>query len=491
MQSDSGPTSILSPDDPEVSRARMPLTSDPIVALRNTRTGEELAIDDSVRRWVLGKRRSCDLYVHDPFVSNAHCTIERRMPGGPLTLRDRTSRNGTFVNGVSIEAAVLRPGSVILVGKTTLVAVAEQTRRTRTVFEQLRGSHPAFRAEIGHALRAAATECNILIVGETGTGKDLVARLVHDMSGRAAGPYVAVNCGAIPRELIGSELFGHERGAFTGAVVERDGLFVQANTGTLFLDEIGELPIEQQPHLLRALENRRVRRIGGVAERPTDARIIAATNRVEGLGTPSSRLRLDLFHRLATVIIALPPLRERGGDIRDLVVGMMADLAPQYGQREVSAAAWTALAAYHWPGNVRELQHAVSRAMALGGELLGPADFLPDHVLARAHRFAAGTPLPFAAATAAAVAASGSLAAVSIGARVTTAAPALASYAVALPSGPDAAGLPAYAQLLRDAMVDALARHKSIRRAARYLGMPKSTFADKARAWGLLDDRLK
>jgi DNA-binding NtrC family response regulator len=456
---ESGPTCVLSPDDPMLCRARM---RDAIVALRNTATGELIALDASARRWVLGSRRACDLVVRDAWVSGTHCLLERRTPGGPVIVRDRSSRNGTFVNGIPIEVAVLRPGSLIVVGRTTLVAVGEGGHTRRSAFELLRGSDAKFRHALDQALRAAQTECSVLIVGETGTGKDLVARLIHEASSRAAGPYVAVNCGAIPRELIGSELFGHERGAFTGAVNERDGYFVEASSGTLFLDELAELPLEQQPHLLRALENRRVRRVGGMVERPVDARIIAATNRVEGLGTTSSRLRLDLFHRVATVIVPLPPLRERSSDIRELVNWMVEDLAPQFGMKEVSQAAWSALTLYEWPGNVRELAHAVSRAMALGGEVLGPLDFLPDNAVLRAPmralRAAHGTPPPQLAAEAA----------------VST---------IAIGAGP---ALPPYAAILRDAMVDALRRYQSIRRAARHLGMPKSTFADKAKAWGLI-----
>jgi transcriptional regulator with PAS, ATPase and Fis domain len=453
IQPESGPTSVLPPDDPMVCRARV---RDAIVALRNTTTGEDLCVDGE-RRWVLGSKAACDLVVRDEWVSGFHCVFERRSPDGPLIIRDRASRNGTFVNGIPVEAALLRPGSLIVVGKTTLVAMAAPARVKRSAYEQLRGSDPAFRAAVAIALRAAQTDCSVLVVGETGTGKDLLARAIHEASSRAAGPYVPVNCGAIPRELIGSELFGHERGAFTGAITERDGYFVEAATGTLFLDELAELPLEQQPHLLRALENRRVRRIGGAIERPIDVRVVAATNRLEGLGTPNSRLRLDLFHRVATVVVPLPPLRERV-DVQELAQAMIADLAPQFGHKYVTGAAWAALAAHDWPGNVRELSHAVSRAMTLGGEQLGPLDFFP---LGSFHR----SPL----------------------ARVPPAPGSVAADVSIAHDGP----LPAYASLLRDAMVDALARFQSIRRAAEHLGMPKSTFADKARAWGLVTSRTR
>src|SRR6185312_10581518 len=220
------------------------------------------------------------------------------------------------------------------------------------------------------ALKAAQTECSVLILGETGTGKDLLARVVHESSRRNMGPFVAVNCGAIPRELIASELFGHEKGAFTGATDARDGYFMEANGGTLFLDEMGELPIELQAHLLRVLETKTVRRVGSSIERPVNVRIVAATNRTEGLGTESSRLRTDLYHRLATGILALPPLRDRMSDVPELVDALLDELTPDYGRKQLSHAAWISLQKYGWPGNVRELRHAVARAVTLGGDML-------------------------------------------------------------------------------------------------------------------------
>ena len=313
----------------------------------------------------------------------------------------------------------------------------------------LRGHDPALRTTIDQALRAAQADCNVLIVGETGTGKDLLARVVHEGSRRAASAFVPVNCGGIPRELIGSELFGHEKGAFTGALADRDGYFVEAHGGTLFLDEIGELPIEMQPHLLRALESRRVRRVGGASERPVDVRIVAATNRSEGLGTESSRLRTDLYHRLATVVLSLPPLRERMGDLVELVEHLLAELVPEHGDKVVTAASWKVLAAYPWPGNVRELRHAVARAVALGGVELGPEDFFPELRFGR-------------------------------------------NPQLALVAEVSADRLVPYQAMLRGAMEQALRVHGSIRAAASHLGMAKSTFADKAKQWGLIPrPRLK
>ncbi|HEY1555506.1 MAG TPA: sigma 54-interacting transcriptional regulator, partial [Kofleriaceae bacterium] len=232
-------------------------------------------------------------------------------------------------------------------------------------------------------------------------------------------------------------------GSFTGAADSRDGYFVEANTGTLFLDEIGELPIELQPNLLRVLEARRLRRVGGHNERAIDVRTVAATNRSEGLGTESSRLRLDLYHRLATVVLQLPPLRERIADLAELVESMLGELEPEYGAKHITDEGWHALASYGWPGNVRELRHAVARAVALGGDDLGPRDFFPETSLAR-QRAPNGTP-----------------------------------------SLLDLDPIAPYQVVLRGAMEQALQAHGTIRAAAASLGMPKSTFADRAKIWKL------
>jgi DNA-binding NtrC family response regulator len=410
-----------------------------IVTGLRAKSGAEYVLTTEPRRWVVGSAASCDVVVDDPYVSAAHCIVERRS-GGALVVRDKRSRNGTLIDGNLVEAAELPVGSRLVLGRTTLVAVAAAGCPTPSALTLLRGRDPGFRASVEHAIKAAQTDCNVLIVGETGTGKDLVARVVHEASKRSCEPFVPVNCGGIPRELIGSELFGHERGAFTGAHAERDGYFVEAYGGTLFLDEIGELPLELQPHLLRVLESRKVRRIGGASERSVDVRIVAATNRLEHLGTEASKLRLDLYHRLATVVLVLPPLRERMGDLTELVQGMLAELAPEHGEKEVSDAAWKALAENRWPGNVRELRHAIVRAVALGGDVLEPEHFFPEHRLA---------------------------------------------WSRALDDVPSTEPLVPYERVLRGAMERAIAAHGTIRAAADYLGMPKSTFADRAQKWGL------
>ena len=417
-----------------------------VVALRETKEGREFVLGPEARRWVLGSGDSCDIVVADPYVSSIHAVLERR-PGGALVVRDRPSRNGTMIDGNMIEAAELRVGSYLSVGRTTLIAVAATStgQPQLSALAALRGKDAALRSTIDQALKTAHSDCSVLIVGETGTGKDLLARVIHEASRRAAGKLVAVNCGGIPKELIGSELFGHEKGAFTGALHDRDGIFVEANGGSLFLDEIGELPLEMQPNLLRVLETRQVRRVGGTTDRTVDVRFISATNRMEGLGTEASKLRLDLYHRLATVVLHLPALRHRPGDIVELVESMLQELAPTHGERAVTDESWRALCAYPWPGNVRELRHAVSRAVTLGGNELTPADFFPD----------------------------------------------LRSGKALLDLVPDALSLGRYEETIKAMMADALARFGSIRAAADHLGIAKSTFADRAKAFGLITPRTR
>jgi DNA-binding NtrC family response regulator len=410
-----------------------------IVTGLRAKNGSEYPLAALPQRWVVGSGTSCDVVLEDPCVSAMHCILERR-GDGTLLVRDKKSRNGTLIDGNLVEAGELQVGSRLALGRTTLVALAAPDAHAPSALSALRGKDPVFRGTVEQAVKAAQTDCNVLIIGETGTGKDLLARVIHESSRRSTEAFVAVNCGGIPRELIGSELFGHEKGAFTGAHAERDGYFVEAHGGTLFLDEIGELPLELQPHLLRALECRRVRRIGGANERAVDVRIVAATNRVEHLGTEGSKLRLDLYHRLATVILVLPPLRERMGDLPELVQSILAELAPEHGVKTVTDAAWKALADNRWAGNVRELRHAVVRAVALGGDELEAEHFFPELRLVwpRAQDL------------------------------------------------PEEEPLVPYERVLRSAMERAISAHGTIRAAASHLGMPKSTFADRAQRWGLM-----
>ncbi len=222
--------------------------------------------------------------------------------------------------------------------------------------------------------RLAPTDVTVTLTGETGTGKDVFAHMVHDMSLRASRPFVVFDCGAVPANLVESELFGHERGAFTGAHAEHPGAFERAQGGTLFLDEIGELPLDLQPRLLRALDNHAVRRVGGTTDRRIDVRIVAATNRDLGALVSGKQFRQDLYFRLAAAIVQLPPLRDRLDDLPLLVPRLLRDLGRD--EIVIPEATIAALRAHTWPGNIRELKNVIATALALVGS--GPPE--PRHL---------------------------------------------------------------------------------------------------------------
>jgi two-component system response regulator AtoC len=222
--------------------------------------------------------------------------------------------------------------------------------------------------------RVAPTESSVLILGESGTGKELVARAIHDRSARAGQAFVPIHCGALPHEVLESELFGHEKGAFTGAVASKPGLIELADGGTLFLDEIGEMEPDSQVKLLRVLETRAFFRVGSTRQRTVDMRLVAATNRDLAEAIKAGQFRQDLFYRINTITVSLPPLRDRREDVVRLAAHFLEQNAA-YGRKRLSAAALRALEGYQWPGNVRELEHAIQRAVILTeGEEIQPAD---------------------------------------------------------------------------------------------------------------------
>ncbi|MBX3188304.1 MAG: sigma-54-dependent Fis family transcriptional regulator [Labilithrix sp.] len=238
--------------------------------------------------------------------------------------------------------------------------------------------------------RVGESDASVLIHGETGTGKELIARAIHARSRRKEGPFVAINCAAVPHSLLESELFGHARGAFTDAKAQRTGLFVQASGGTLFLDEIGELPVDVQPKLLRALQERKVRPVGANHEIPFDSRIVAATNRNLEDEVYEKRFREDLYYRINVVKIDVPPLRERGGDVLHLSQHFLKQFATRNEKAtlELSTTAAEKLMAYNWPGNVRELENCMEHAVALARFDQITVEDLPEKIRAyRAERF--------------------------------------------------------------------------------------------------------
>jgi DNA-binding NtrC family response regulator len=254
--------------------------------------------------------------------------------------------------------------------------------KTETPTDGIIGTSRAMKQIHDVISRVAATDATVLIHGETGVGKELVARRIHDTSQVANGPFVAINCSAVPPTLLESELFGHARGAFTDAKSERAGLFVQANRGTLFLDEIGELPLEIQPKLLRALQERKVRPVGANHEVPFDARIIAASHRELEEEVAAKRFREDLYYRINVVRIVVPPLREREGDVLELAHHFLDMHGQRNGKRKIALSPEVAkkLMDYSWPGNVRELENCVARGVAFARYDTLTIDDLPDKI---------------------------------------------------------------------------------------------------------------
>jgi transcriptional regulator with GAF, ATPase, and Fis domain len=336
----------------------------------------------------IGAMEDNDLVVSDDTVSRYHCKIVQEDTG--YVLIDLGSTNGTFINRVRIREAYLKPGCTIGLGNTEVKfhSADEKVEIVPSRKEKLGkmvGRHVKMRELYAVLEKIAPTATTVVIEGETGTGKEVVAQTIHELSPRSSGPIMVFDCGAVPDNLIESELFGHEKGSFTGAIMTRQGLFEMAHGGTLFLDELGELPLDLQPKLLRALEQREIRRVGSNKPIKVDVRIIAATNRNLEDEVRAGRFRQDLFYRLSVVRVFLPPLRERADDIALLIKHFLdagynkrPDGAVKIGG--VSRAAMDLLQAYKWPGNVRELVNTVERAVSFAeGELIEPRD-LPETV---------------------------------------------------------------------------------------------------------------
>ena len=243
-------------------------------------------------------------------------------------------------------------------------------RKSAGTTEQIIGSSEAIQRVRQLIDRVAALDARVLIMGENGTGKELVARWLHDKSTRAAGPFVEVNCAAIPSELIESELFGHERGAFTSAIKQRKGKFEQANGGTLFMDEIGDMSLSAQAKVLRALQESKISRVGSDKDVMVDVRVVAATNKDIRAEIAKGNFREDLYHRLSVIVIKVPPLRDRAGDIAELVHYFIEKIAAEHNMpsKEVDVEAMAALKAMPWTGNIRELRNVVERLMILSAD---------------------------------------------------------------------------------------------------------------------------
>jgi len=329
-----------------------------------------LNLDLEPGRYVVGKSRECALALSDAAVSRQHLSLEVDRWG--VVVRDLDSKNGSYYYGARFREVVIGAGAVIQIGATQLNFVRRPTGARVTPsehdhFGQLYGRSLVMRELFTVLERVAGSSEPVLIEGETGTGKELCAEAIHKASTRARGPFVVCDLAGVPRTLIESELFGHVKGAFTGAAADRVGAFESGHRGTVFLDEIGELEADFQPRLLRALENHTVRRVGSAIYRNVDVRIIAATNRDLGQEVESGGFRTDLFHRLSVVRVRLPALRERKEDIPFLVEKFLAGSGVK-----IASSTMALLQEYDWPGNVRELKNVLRRGVALqsdGGTL--------------------------------------------------------------------------------------------------------------------------
>ena len=317
----------------------------------------------------LGKAGDNALVLGDDAVSGYHVRVSSVTEG--IRVLDLGSTNGTFLGDVRIMEGVVPPGSTLRLGRTSVV-IGKGLPATVELHDEdrlglLRGQTQVMRRLMTQVRRAAQSNVAVLLVGESGTGKELVARAIHDASLRAQAPFVTIDCGSITPTLVASELFGHEKGAFTGATQTKKGAFEEADSGTIFLDEVGELQPDLQSNLLGVLERRRFCRVGGRKEISVDVRVVAATNRDLRADVNTGHFRLDLYFRLAVVTLEIPPLRERAKDIpllaehfarEDGLTGPIADL--------IADGTMAELLRYRWPGNVRELRNYVQATMAMG-----------------------------------------------------------------------------------------------------------------------------
>jgi len=319
---------------------------------------------------IVGRNAQCTMVLEDAKISAVHAELVATEHG--VRVRDLGSRNGTFAGGVRIGEAYLQQPCKLRLGETELTFEPARPERITVpsipVFGPLVAQSPGMRAIFEKLTKVAATDLTVLITGETGTGKEVVAQALHQASPRSKKPFVVVDCGSIPQSLAEATLFGHERGAFTGAVDKRLSPFVEAEGGTIFLDELGELPIEVQPKLLRALAERRIKSVGGSSYREVDVRVLAATRRDLVRAVNTGLFRSDLYFRVAQVRVELPSLHQRLEDIPVLVRRMLRDLGDEASFERVSNATLERLMRHDWPGNVRELKNAVAVAFALAGE---------------------------------------------------------------------------------------------------------------------------
>ena len=356
-----------------------------LIVIEGPDQGRELSVERA--RVTIGRSLICDLVLADKAVSGTHCEIIANEKG--VLLKDLGSTNGTTINDLRIREVWIRPGTVIRAGQTSLRYEAGEGEVEIDLshderYFDLIGKSVRMREIFAVLSKVAPSDLTVLVRGQTGTGKELVARALHSGSRRKEQPLVVQDCSAIPENLIESTLFGHERGAFTGATDRRKGSFEQADGGTIFLDEIGELSLALQPKLLRVLENREVKRVGGEKTIPVNVRVVAATNRDLRAMVNEGTFREDLYFRLSVVTVELPSLAERSEDVPLLAETFLEEFSKRRfpgedGRLTISKGAMARLESYPWPGNVRELRNTLERAAFLADQSeLTVKDLMPS-----------------------------------------------------------------------------------------------------------------
>ncbi len=316
----------------------------------------------------IGSSNDNDVVLEDDTVSRRHCEIHPTTEG--VVVRDCDSTNGVVSAGIRVVEARFLETFTLKLGSTTLVVTlvpraADRELSSADRFGSVLGTSPRMRALFADLERIARSDASLLIEGETGTGKEVIAESVHRQSTRTAGPFVVFDCSAFAPTLVESELFGHEKHAFTGANRSHEGVFEQAHGGTIFLDELGELPLDMQPKLLRVLQERKIKRLGSQRERTVDVRLISATNRSLRAEVQSRRFRSDLYYRVAQISVSVPPLRERREDVPLLAEFFLSQASPPRGRSDIPQGVWDMLERHRWPGNVRELQNVLQRLLVL------------------------------------------------------------------------------------------------------------------------------
>ncbi len=365
--------------------------------LRVRHNGEEKLFPVLQPSFTIGKDLSCDVVLDYRFISGKHLKIS--ITDEAIHVVDQHSTNGTWLGGVRVFEANVPLHTTLRVGETevTLEPVAKASAPGNVNFEGMIGTDPAVK-HLGELIeRVAPSNATVSIFGESGTGKELVARAIHNRSTRSHGVMIPINCAAISKELIESELFGHEKGAFTGAQGARKGAFEEADGGTLFLDEVGELPIDLQAKLLRALESGEIKRVGAARPIQVDVRIVAATNRDLLQFAKEGKFREDLYYRLCVIPLHLPPLRNRGNDVEALAEHFLKIYTPRGQTVRLTPQAQTRLKAHGWPGNIRELRNVIHRSLLLRkGPHIEGSDLIFDPTVSTAKT----EPLPSLGATA-------------------------------------------------------------------------------------------